>query len=77
MANKVITILLVAVFIALAIGFYILYTGGDHVWAQKVIGGSTVFLFFVLMPAFLIVRYKDKKLKSFVWNPDDLTDEEE
>jgi len=74
---KVIGILLVGVIITLIIGFYNLYNGGDYALAQKTIGCAVVFLFFIIIPAFLIVRYKNKKLKSFIWNPDVLKDDEE
>lgn len=74
---KIISILLIGVIITLIIGFYNLYNGGDYVLAQKTIGAAVMTLFFIVMPGFLIVRYKDKKLKSFIWNPDALKDDEE
>ncbi len=74
---RIISILLIAVIITLIIGFYNLYNGGDYALAQKTIGCAVVTLFFVIIPAFLIVRYKDKKLKSFIWNPDMMKSDEE
>ncbi len=74
---KIISILLIGVIITLIIGFYNLYNGGDYALAQKTIGAAVMTLFFIVMPGFLIVRYKDKKLKSFIWNPDALRDDEE
>ncbi|MBF4984868.1 hypothetical protein FNJ87_11165 [Nonlabens mediterrranea] len=74
---KIISILLIGVIITLIIGFYNLYNGGDYALAQKTIGAAVMTLFFIVMPGFLIVRYKDKKLKSFIWNPDALKDDEE
>ncbi|GAK90109.1 hypothetical protein JCM19298_2603 [Nonlabens ulvanivorans] len=74
---KIISILLIGVIITLIIGFYNLYNGGDYALAQKTIGAAVMTLFFIVMPGFLIVRYKDKKLKSFIWNPDALKDDDE
>ena len=74
---KIVSILLIGVIITLIIGFYNLYNGGDYALAQKTIGAAVMTLFFIVMPGFLIVRYKDKKLKSFIWNPDALRDDEE
>ncbi|GAK74431.1 hypothetical protein [Nonlabens sp. Asnod3-H03] len=74
---KIISILLIGVIITLIIGFYNLYNGGDYALAQKMIGAAVMTLFFIVMPGFLIVRYKDKKLKSFIWNPDALKDDDE
>ncbi|KEZ92692.1 hypothetical protein [Nonlabens ulvanivorans] len=74
---KIISILLIGVIITLIIGFYNLYNGGDYALAQKTIGAAVMTLFFIVMPGFLIVRYKDKKLKSFIWNPDALRDDDE
>ncbi|GAL02002.1 MULTISPECIES: hypothetical protein [Nonlabens] len=74
---KIISILLIGVIITLIIGFYNLYNGGDYALAQKTIGAAVMTLFFIVMPGFLIVRYKDKKLKSFIWNPDALRNDEE
>ena len=65
---KIIGIFLIGVVITLIIGFYNLYNGGDYALAQKTIGCAVVTLFFVIIPDFLIVRYKDKKLKSVYEN---------
>lgn len=74
---KIISILLIGVIITLIIGFYNLYNGGDYELAQKTIGAAVVFLFFVIMPGFLMIRYKNRELKSFIWDPDVLKDDEE
>lgn len=74
---RIIGLLLIGVIITLIVGFYNLYNGGDHALAHKTIGSAVVFLFFIIIPAFLIVRYKNKKLTSFIWNPDALKDDEE
>ncbi|MEM6379001.1 MAG: hypothetical protein AAF705_12370 [Bacteroidota bacterium] len=79
MANKILGFLLISVFAVMATGFYYIYSGDmdNYVFGQKLVGIATVCLFFGVMPIFLIVRYRDKKLKSFIWNPDALGDDEE
>ncbi len=79
MENKILSISLIGFIVTLCVGFYFIYSGDveNYYLGQKIVGGATLFLFFVLMPAFLIIRYRHKKLKSFIWNPDVLKDDEE
>lgn len=61
---KFLGILLLLAIIAIAIGFNII-DNGDAAYGHKVIGLSTLFIFFVIMPLFIWTRYKNKDLSKF------------
>lgn len=48
-------------------GFYVI-NSGDPVLGNKMVGFSTLFLFLILMPAFIVVRYRKKDLSRFSFN---------
>jgi hypothetical protein len=50
-------------------GFYALYNLPEYYGlSQKMIGLGNLFLFFVIMPVFIIARYSKKDLSSFTFN---------
>jgi hypothetical protein len=61
---KFLGILLLLAVVAIAIGFNII-DSGDVAYGHKVIGLSTLFIFFVIMPLFIWTRYKNKDLSKF------------
>ncbi len=63
-ATKFIGILLLVTLVIIGTGFYII-NEGDPVLGNKLVGFSTLFIFFILMPAFIVVRYKNKDLSKF------------
>ena len=48
-------------------GFYVIDTG-DVLLGNKMIGFATAFMFLILMPAFIVVRYRKKDLSKFSFN---------
>lgn len=63
-------ILFIGILIALAIGFYT--KSDDLKTANLVIGLSLVAGFFVLMPAFIYHRWKDKKVEDYMLNKENI-----
>lgn|GEM_PF-1171170 len=63
-ATKIIGILLLATLTMIGAGFYVINTG-DVLRGNKMIGFSTAFMFLILMPAFIVVRYRKKDLSKF------------
>tara|TARA_B100000029_G_scaffold462870_1_gene495711 strand:+ start:387 stop:584 length:198 start_codon:yes stop_codon:yes gene_type:complete len=54
--------------ISLIISGYII----DGLNSQKFIGIGTLLFFFIVIPSFLYYRWKNKKLKDFILNNEDL-----
>ncbi len=63
-ATKFIGILLLISLTVIGTGLY-LNNNGDPVLGNKLVGFSTLFIFFILMPAFIVVRYRNKDLSKF------------
>ncbi len=63
-ATKILGILLLATLAVIGTGFYVI-NKGDTLGGNKIIGFATAFLFLILMPAFIIVRYRKKDLSKF------------
>lgn len=78
---RILGILCIVTLGVIAGGFYVLYTMPDHTaLAHKLVGLGNLFLFFGIMPAFIIARYRKKDLSSFTFNnkkDDDDWDEED
>ena len=51
----------------IGIGLYF-NNNGDPVLGNKLVGFSTAFLFLIVMPAFIVVRYRKKDLSEFNFN---------
>lgn len=66
----VLQILLIAVIISLGVGFYIKST--DEATGQLIIGFSIVVGFFVLMPLFIYHRWKDRDVKDYMLNKENI-----
>lgn len=59
-------ILLGTVIVVLGVGFYLKYTA--HSLGNLIIGLGVLIFAFVLMPSFLYIRYRDKKLTDYTLN---------
>ncbi|MFV8225164.1 hypothetical protein [Christiangramia aquimixticola] len=57
-------ILGLAILIAISIGFYFRLTG-DLLTGDRIIGLSVLATVFILMPIFLVVRWRGKKLEDY------------
>lgn len=66
----VLQILLIAVIISLGVGFFIKST--DEATGQLIIGLSIVVGFFVLMPLFIYHRWKDRDVKDYMLNKENI-----
>ena len=62
----VVRILLILILLALGLGFYLKFRGYSK--ADMIIGIGVLFFAFVLMPAFLYQRYRNKKLTDYTLN---------
>lgn len=60
----IIKIVLIIVIITIATGYYLKYT--DYPDAEAIIGIGILILAFVLMPLFIIHRYRGKDLSKYV-----------
>ncbi|HLW32821.1 MAG TPA: hypothetical protein VKX40_11205 [Aequorivita sp.] len=66
----ILQILLVAVIIGLGVGFYIKST--DEATGHLIIGLSIVVGFFILMPLFIYHRWKDRDVKEYMLNKENI-----
>ena len=62
--NLVMKILGIGILIAIAVGFYLRSTG-DVILGDRIIGIAVLATAFILMPIFLYVRWKGKRLKDY------------
>lgn len=63
-------ILFFAVIISLSIGFYL--KTDDETTGNLIIGLSLMVGFFLLMPLFIYYRWKDKKVKDYMLNKENI-----
>ena len=61
--TKIIGILLLITLAIIGLGFYVM--DSDAVLGNKMVGFATLFMFLILMPAFIVVRYRKKDLSKF------------
>jgi hypothetical protein len=64
------TVLFISVLIALGIGFYI--KTSDEATGNLIIGLSLMAGFFVLMPLFIYHRWKDRNVKDYMLNKENI-----
>lgn len=64
-------ILGIAILIAIAVGFYFRLTG-DLLTGDRIIGIAVLASAFILMPVFLYVRWRGKRLKDYTLSEDNL-----
>lgn len=64
------TILFISILVALGVGFYIKTT--DEATGNLIIGLSLMAGFFVLMPLFIYHRWKNKDLKDYMLNKENI-----
>ena len=64
-------ILGIAILIAIAIGFYF-RLNDDVLTGDRIIGIAVLVSAFILMPVFLFVRWRGKKLKDYTLSEDNL-----
>ncbi|WBL25467.1 hypothetical protein [Zunongwangia sp. HGR-M22] len=65
----VMRILGIAILIAIGIGFYFRIAKDDIVTGDRIIGIAVLTASFVLMPIFLVVRWRGKKLEDYTLSP--------
>ncbi|MDX1544214.1 MAG: hypothetical protein R3214_09735 [Christiangramia sp.] len=64
-------ILGILILIAIAVGFYFRLTG-DVLTGDRIIGISVLVSAFILMPVFLYVRWKGKRLKDYTLSEENM-----
>lgn len=64
-------ILGIGILIAIGVGFYFRLTG-DEMLGDRIIGISVLTSSFVLMPIFLVVRWRGKRLKDYTLSQENL-----
>ena len=64
-------ILGIAILIAIAVGFYF-RLNDDILTGDRIIGISVLVSAFILMPIFLVVRWRGKKLKDYTLSEDNM-----
>ncbi len=64
-------ILGIAILIAIAVGFYFRLSG-DIATGDKIIGISVLTTSFILMPIFLVVRWRGKRLKDYTLSDENM-----
>ena len=64
-------ILGIAILIAIGVGFYFRLTG-DETTGDRIIGISVLASSFVLMPIFLYLRWKGKRLKDYTLSQENM-----
>lgn len=64
-------ILGIAILIAIGVGFYYRITG-DELTGDRIIGISVLASAFILMPIFLVVRWRGKKLEDYTLSEDNM-----
>jgi hypothetical protein len=69
--NIIMKILGIMILIAVAVGFYFRLTG-DVLTGDRIIGISVLASAFILMPIFLYVRWKGKRLKDYTLSEENL-----
>ncbi|MDT0690888.1 hypothetical protein RM549_13905 [Salegentibacter sp. F188] len=62
--NTILKILVIAILVAIGVGFYYKSEGNDPL-GDAVIGVAVLASAFILMPIFLYVRWKGKKLEDY------------
>lgn len=73
---KFLGLLLLGALATIALGFYTI-DQGDAASGHKMIGLSTLFIFFIIMPLFIWTRYKNKDLSKFNFNQKKDEDDDE
>lgn len=69
--NLVMKILGITILIAIGVGFYFRLTD-DVLLGDRIIGISVLASAFILMPIFLYVRWKGKRLKDYTLTPENM-----
>ncbi len=69
--NLFMKILAVSILIAIGIGFYFRLTG-EVLTGDRIIGISVLVSAFILMPIFLYVRWKGKRLKDYTLSDENM-----
>ncbi|WP_242670096.1 hypothetical protein [Gramella sp. KN1008] len=64
-------ILGILILVAIAVGFYFRLTG-DILTGDRIIGISVLASAFILMPVFLYVRWKGKRLKDYTLSDENM-----
>lgn len=70
--KKITLILFVLVLIGLSVGFYFLKFTEQELLGNRFIGFSILIAVFILVPLFLFIRLRGKKLKDYTLTPDNI-----
>lgn len=73
---KFLGLLLLGAVVAIGIGFLTI-DNGDAAGGHKIIGLSTLFIFFIIMPLFIWTRYRNKDLSKFNFNSNSKDDDDD
>ena len=65
---------IVAIIIGIAIlaGFYVMQIEQDQVLGDKIVGLSVLASVFILLPMFLVLRWRGKKLKDYTFSDENV-----
>jgi len=70
--KKINLILCILILLGLGVGLYILQFTDDTQLGNKFIGFSVLITVFILVPLFLFVRLRGKKLKDYTLTPENI-----
>jgi hypothetical protein len=73
---KFLGLLLLGAVVSIGYGFMTIDQGEDAL-GHKIIGLSTLFIFFVIMPLFIWTRYRNKDLSKFTFNNNKKDDDDD
>lgn len=65
---------IVAILVGIAIltGFYVMQVQGDEALGDKIVGLSVLASVFILLPMFLVLRWRGKKLKDYTFSDENI-----
>lgn len=58
--------------ITILIGFYVMQVQGDEALGDKIVGLSVLASVFILLPMFLVLRWRGKKLKDYTLSDENM-----
>ena len=65
-------IVAVLIGISFLVGFYVMQVQDDEVLGNKIVGLSVLASVFILLPMFLVLRWRGKKLKDYTLSDENL-----
>ncbi len=58
--------------ISFLVGFYVMQIENDHALGDRIIGLSVLASVFILLPMFLVLRWRGKKLKDYTLSDENM-----